>query len=98
MDMLLTFPVNSSTRSSDRREPTKDAITVTDTGIWLKSPVIMIVVMARNSFAPEDIPSTKGPAIGFRKKVWIRNPESDKAPPSREARTIRGRRIFHMML
>ena len=54
--------------------------------------------MARNSFAPDEIPSTKGPAIGFRKNVWIRNPERDRAPPKREARAIRGRRIFQIML
>ena len=27
---------------------------------------------ATRSFAPEEIPRTKGPAMGFRKKVWRR--------------------------
>ena len=37
------------------------------------------------SLAPEDIPSTKGLAIGFPKKVWRRKPDTDRAPPSMAA-------------
>ena len=49
------------------------------------------------SFAPEEIPSTKGPAIGLAKNVWSRKPDTDSAPPSIAAARIRGRRISHTM-
>ena len=57
-----------------------------------------IVVIARNSLAPDEIPSTNGPAIGLRKNVWIRKPERANAPPRSEARAMRGSLIFQMML
>ena len=49
-------------------------------------------------FAPEEIPSTNGPAIGFEKNVCNKKPDRDNAPPSNAAIRIRGRRIFHMIL
>ena len=49
-------------------------------------------------FAPEEIPSTNGPAMGLRKKVWSRNPDRDNAPPRTAAVSSLGRRIFQMML
>ena len=53
---------------------------------------------ATHIFAPEEIPSTKGPAMGLPKKVCSRNPERASAPPSSAASRIRGMRIFQMML
>lgn len=49
-------------------------------------------------FAPEEIPNTKGPAIGLRKKVCNRNPDTDSAPPKIAASRILGSRIFQMIL
>ena len=53
-----------------------------------------IMVNATTSLAPEEIPSTYGPAIGFWKKLCSRKPDTESAPPSRTAAIIRGRRIF----
>ena len=56
-----------------------------------------IKVMATTILAPEEIPSTKGPAMGLRKKVCRRNPDSASAPPRIPAVMIRGRRMVHTM-
>ena len=57
-----------------------------------------IIVKATTIFAPEDIPSTNGPAIGFSKNVCKRKPDRDKAPPSNAAIIIRGSLIFQIIL
>lgn len=57
-----------------------------------------IIVKATTIFAPEDIPSTNGPAMGFSKNVCKRNPDRDKAPPRSAAIMIRGSLIFQIML
>ena len=44
------------------------------------------------------MPSTKGPAMGLPKKVCSKKPDSDSPPPSSAAISMRGRRIFQMML
>ena len=36
--------------------------------------------------------------MGLRKKVWIRNPDSESAPPKRIESMMRGRRIFQITL
>ena len=46
------------------------------------------------SFAPEETPSTKGPAMGLAKKLCSRKPDTLSAPPSRAAAARRGRRIW----
>ncbi len=51
-----------------------------------------------NRREPEEMPSTKGPAMGFLKKVWSRKPAMDSAPPSRAAPSRRDRRIFQRIL
>ena len=51
------------------------------------------MLSATVSLAPEDTPRTKGPAIGFPKKVCSRKPETDSAPPSSAAASTRGSRI-----
>ena len=57
-----------------------------------------IIVSATTIFAPEEIPRTKGPAIGLEKNVCSKKPERDNAPPSNAAIRILGRRIFHIIL
>ena len=56
-----------------------------------------IIASETVSFAPEEMPSTNGPAMGLAKKVWSRKPEIDSAPPSSMAAISRGRRISHTM-
>ena len=55
-------------------------------------------VSPTHSFAPDEIPSTKGPAIGFLKKACKRNPETASAPPRTAARSILGSLIFKIIL
>ena len=57
-----------------------------------------IITMDTTSLAPDEIPSTNGPAIGLPKKVCNRKPDTDKAPPKSKAANIRGRRICQTML
>ena len=45
------------------------------------------------SFAPDEIPRTKGPAIGFEKNVCKRKPDTESAPPRVRAASILGSRI-----
>ena len=56
-----------------------------------------IMTRATTIFAPDEIPSTNGPAMGFSKKVWSMNPERDNAPPRSAAIITRGSLIFQMM-
>ena len=57
-----------------------------------------IIRKATISLAPEEIPSTKGPAIGLLKKVCSRNPETESAPPRMITERILGRRISQTIL
>ena len=52
---------------------------------------------ATPKLAPELIPNTEGPASGFRNKVCICNPPTDKPAPTRIAVMALGSRIFWMM-
>lgn len=54
--------------------------------------------MATNILAPDEIPSTNGPAIGFLKNVCNKNPDNDNAPPRIAAIHNRGNRIFQIIL
>jgi len=56
-----------------------------------------IIVNATTIFAPEEMPSTKGPAMGLEKKVCSKKPARLSAPPSSAAIRMRGRRIFQMI-
>lgn len=56
------------------------------------------MVNPTNIFAPEDMPKTNGPAIGFLKKVCSRYPDTDRAPPKTAAAKSLGSLIFHMIL
>ena len=44
-----------------------------------------IIKSAAPKLAPELIPSTKGPARGFRNKVCIKSPLSESPPPTKMA-------------
>ena len=79
-------------------EPTKAAATCAQSGMPETCSSKNIIVIATNILAPDDMPSTKGPAIGFLKKVCSRKPDSDNAPPRIAAIHNRGRRIFHIIL
>ena len=46
--------------------------------------------MATNNFAPDEIPSTYGPAIGLPKKIWSKYPDTESAPPRINAAIILG--------
>ena len=56
------------------------------------------ITSATTIFAPEEIPKTKGPAMGLWKKVCNRYPASASAPPRIPAASVRGKRISHKIL
>ena len=87
----------SSMKPTDIIEPAKAATisAIDDTAPSRLKKKIM--VMATTIFAPEEMPSTNGPAMGFPKKFCSRKPDSDSAPPSIAAMKMRGMRIFQMM-
>ena len=58
-------------------------------------PSKRIMTRDTTSLAPEEIPSTNGPAMGFAKKACSKKPDTDSAPPSMTADRMRGRRISH---
>ena len=49
-----------------------DARIVTVTGMFVKKPASAIVTIAKNILAPDEMPSTNGPAMGLLKKVCNR--------------------------
>ena len=69
MDMLWTFFATRSTKPMEIMEPAKAARIMApepmDTDLLKRK----IIRKATISLAPEEIPSTKGPAIGLLKKV-----------------------------
>ena len=81
-----------------RSEPTNAAATCAHNGIPDIYFSRKIIVIATNIFAPDEIPSTNGPAIGFLKNVCNKNPDNDNAPPKIAAIHRRGRRIFQIIL
>ena len=56
-----------------------------------------IIMIATKSFAPEETPSTKGPARGLRKKVCNKYPDTDRAPPRINALKSLGKRRSNRM-
>ena len=79
------------------RDPMKAAmISVADETC---SPFCMnrIMAMATTILAPDEIPRTYGPAIGFSKNVCSKNPASANAPPRSMEAMILGRRIVQMI-
>ena len=57
-----------------------------------------IITSETASFAPDEMPSTNGPAMGLWKKVCSRYPDTDSAPPKMSAAIMRGSRICMMIL
>ena len=54
-------------------------------GMKLPKKVLPISISATLKLAPELIPKTNGPAIGFRKRVCINKPLTPKLPPTKKA-------------
>lgn len=96
--ILFALKENKRTISIEIKDPIKDENTLKPTGIIPITPEKTTVQKARNILAPDEIPSTKGPAIGFLKNVWIKKPESDNAPPKTKERIILGILIFIIIL
>ena len=98
MPALRTLPETSSTNPMDRPAPRKAAAIMPPE--LTANPVCRVQIMYRAtvSLAPEEMPSTKGPASGLAKKVCSRKPETARAPPSRKAARSLGRRISNRIL
>ena len=56
-----------------------------------------MVVIPTTILAPEEMPSTNGPAMGLRKKVWSKKPDRARAPPNMAASSIRGMRMLKII-
>ena len=82
----------------DTRDPTKAAAISEYEFMVYPRLRLNIIIKATTIFAPDEIPSTNGPAMGLPKKVWRRNPDTDRPPPRMAAMSTRGRRIFQIML
>ena len=96
-DIRFTLEEMSSTKLMDSMAPTKEAkMSTTDPTATPRERKPMRV-NDKISFAPEEMPRMKGPAIGLAKKVWSRKPERARAPPSRAAAKMRGRRMLPTM-
>ena len=94
-DICRTRREISSTKAMDSMAPTKAAAIMPQelmTRPRLKRPII---TRDTATFDPEEIPRTKGPAMGLAKKVWSRKPDTARDPPSSTAAATRGRRISH---
>ena len=57
-----------------------------------------IITRATTSLEPDEMPSTKGPAMGLAKNVCSWKPATESAPPRISAERSLGRRIFRTML
>ena len=56
-----------------------------------------IIAIDTASFAPDEMPSTNGPAMGLWKNVCRRYPDTDSAPPKMSADAMRGNLICIMI-
>ena len=95
--MLRTLSEMRSTNPMERIAPANAAATIPPLLTVRPDPRKKIMVRATVSFAPDEMPSTNGPAIGLLKNVCRRNPETESAPPRIAAAIIRGRRISQMI-
>ena len=55
---------------------------------FIPRPINIIIIKDTTSLAPDDIPSTNGPAIGLLKNVCSKKPDTDNAPPRSSADNI----------
>ena len=95
--MLLSFRLASRTMAMESIAPQKAAATIAAECRTMPFPREKIITSATKSLAPEEMPSAKGPAIGFPKKVCSRYPDTESPPPRMAAASRRGRRMFRMM-
>lgn len=72
------------------REPAKAAKTKPKEERAMPALRKKIMARATKSLAPEEMPKTKGPAIGLEKKVCNKKPETERAPPRIIAARMRG--------
>ena len=86
----------SSTKPMDSMAPAKAARIIPPELITTPRESRPTIARETVSLAPEEIPSTKGLAMGLAKKAWRRKPDTDRAPPSRAAARVRGRRSFQI--
>ena len=100
-DICRTRLAITSTKPMEIIDPAKAARIMAAEPIKRPFPRNRIMTRATTSLAPEEIPRTKGPAIGFAKKVWSKNPDTERAPPSSAAAKRRfsnvGLGIVHSM-
>ena len=97
IDMLLTLWEIIRIKLIERIEPRNAARIITAELMETPFARANIITRATTILAPDEIPRTKGPAMGLEKKVCRRKPATDKAPPRITAARIRGRRISHMI-
>jgi len=93
MDICGSFFDTVRTKPMDAMAPRNAAMIMTQEFMMRPCPRNRIIKIETTSFAPEEIPRTKGPAMGFEKKVCRRNPDTESAPPRIRAASILGRRI-----
>ena len=98
MDILPIRWENRRTMPMTSSDPTKAAATMTEDGTLFQYWSAMIMTNPTAIFAPDEIPRTKGPAMGLRKKVCNRKPDTESAPPKIAASRILGSRIFQIIL
>jgi hypothetical protein len=91
--MLRTRLEARSTNPIESMAPIKAANIIPSEPIVIPLPSQNTRQSATVSFAPEDIPSTKGPAIGLWKNVCNKKPDTERAPPSITAANTLGIRI-----
>ena len=97
MDIFFTFPEISSTNPMEIMAPAKAARIIPPEPMGRPRLKNAIITSETTSFAPEEMPSTKGPAMGLAKKVCSRKPDTDRPPPRIAAARIRGKRISQTM-
>ena len=97
MLMARTRRASSRMKPMETMDPTK-APAISDMEL-MTMPRLRKNTITRDtvSLAPEEMPSTKGPAMGLAKKVWSKKPDTDSAPPKMAAASTRGRRMVQMM-
>ena len=87
----------ASTKTMDRIAPTNAAVIIISELNCIALLKERIISSATASLAPDEIPSTKGPAIGFLKKLCKRYPDSASAPPRSIAASALGSLILPMI-
>ena len=95
MDIFFTRPEIRRTNPMDIMAPANAASIMPPELMDIPLPSKRIMTRDTTSLAPEEIPSTNGPAMGFAKKACSKKPDTDSAPPSMTADRMRGRRISH---